>query len=404
MLSTSHLHAQSRIPPEVLTIFENSCAYSGCHMGRRAPRGLDLTEDRAYGNLVGVESSTKPQFLLVKPGDPDKSYIIKKLLGADDISGEQMPKGNEPLPPEQIQVITDWIRSLGPEPAPKSAEKVEPPKPRRRTAFPGVTVANLPTPQTPARGGFVYRISHRFRSPVRDGFDRLFGLDGGAYMMTQMGLPLSDNLYFTLARSAINATFELAGKWRFWQQMDSGWPPISAALVAGVAWATLKQVPDPSAPNGAFLPRTAGERFSLFAQLPVSKVLGDRLSLLLVPGILFNGNVSMTDEKPLVTLGVAGRWEMNRKYGLFVEWVPILSGAEDAAVVGGPRIEDGMRMLNDTFSVGMEIAVGGHVFHVFVTNSGGNTTNQYLSGGNFDFVDGEFRLGFNIYRHLDFPF
>ncbi|RMD94597.1 MAG: hypothetical protein D6814_14320, partial [Calditrichaeota bacterium] len=116
------------------------------------------------------------------------------------------------------------------------------------------------------------------------------------------------------------------------------------------------------------------------------------------------GNINLPDEDPLVTLGLGAKFNFNPTYALFVETVPILSGEESAAIVGTPRIENGKRIFNDTFTTGIEIKAGGHVFHVFITNSGGNTTNQYMSGGNFDFADGEFRLGFNIYRVLNYPF
>lgn len=39
-----------------------------------------------------------------------------------------------------------------------------------------------------------------------------------------------------------------------------------------------------------------------------------------------------------------------------------------------------------------------HVFQVFVLNTAGLTTPQYLPGGDLRMSDGEFRLGFNIFR------
>jgi hypothetical protein len=119
-----------------------------------------------------------------------------------------------------------------------------------------------------------------------------------------------------------------------------------------------------------------------------------------------NGNVAQSDEAALVTLGLAGKLNLGRKYALFAEFVPILSGADDAFVVGGvlPENDEGVPIFYDTFTTGIEISIGGHVFHVFVTNSGGNTTNEYMSGGNFDFAGGDMRIGFNIYRLLNYPF
>jgi hypothetical protein len=126
--------------------------------------------------------------------------------------------------------------------------------------------------------------------------------------------------------------------------------------------------------------------------------------VLAVPGILLNGNVALTNEDLLVTLGIAGKFSFNEKYGLFAEIIPILSGDATAATPGGPNIVNGQQVIYDTFNAGLEIKAGGHVFHIYVSNSAGNTTNQYMSGGNFDATNGDLRLGFNIYRILNYPF
>jgi hypothetical protein len=69
-----------------------------------------LLQGRAFQNLVGVASSGKPGATRVIPGDPDNSYLIKKLEGAPDINGTRMPRGNVVLEPGQILVIRRWIQ------------------------------------------------------------------------------------------------------------------------------------------------------------------------------------------------------------------------------------------------------------------------------------------------------
>ncbi|RMH81451.1 MAG: hypothetical protein D6681_18190 [Calditrichaeota bacterium] len=91
------------------TIFDVTCAISGCHLGASAPFGLDLSEGKARGNLVNVPSGERPELLRVKPGDPDSSYLVKKIEGAPDILGERMPRGRPPLSAEQIDLIRRWI-------------------------------------------------------------------------------------------------------------------------------------------------------------------------------------------------------------------------------------------------------------------------------------------------------
>ena len=84
-----------------------------CHsdVGRNASGGLVLLSGRAHDALVGRASTGKPGAIRVIPGDPDNSYIIKKLEGAPDIVGVRMPRGNGPfLTDGQILVIRRWIQ------------------------------------------------------------------------------------------------------------------------------------------------------------------------------------------------------------------------------------------------------------------------------------------------------
>lgn len=88
-----------------------------CHIGAGAPEGLQLDADHSYALLVGVPSAEQPNVLRVQPGDPDSSYIVRKLQGSSSISGGQMPLGGPYLPQSTIDVIRQWI-SAG---APKAA-------------------------------------------------------------------------------------------------------------------------------------------------------------------------------------------------------------------------------------------------------------------------------------------
>jgi hypothetical protein len=391
---------QDVLQEKVQEIVDEHCAFAGCHTGANAPNNLDMSEGMLVANLVGVKSAEGP-WLRVKPGDPANSYLIKKLRGTPGIKGERMPRGSKPLSPQEIAAFEAWIKSL------PAGMKAPAPKMEYARAFPGWTLANLQTAETLEKGAFLYRIAHKFNSPVSAGFDRLFGLDGGSSMLTQVAFPLSNNLAVTAERSKVNATFEIGAKWRFLRERTDGSMPISAALYTGVDWATIKGLTDPADPQGLkTLSRTAGERFAFFAQVPVSKQLAKRLALVVTPGILLNGNVRLDNEDPLFTLGVGGRVALSEKYALFAEIVPILSGDETAATVGSPPTKNGRLTYFDAFTSGLEIKVGGHVFHLFVSNSAGNTTNQYMSGGDFDVADDlrNLRLGFNIYRVLNYPF
>ena len=99
------------------TIFDTSCALSGCHAGSNALLGLDLTPGQSYASLVNVRSREVPDLFLVNPGQPDSSYLIHKLEGGNRMSAGtlRMPIGRDPLSGEQIETVRAWIAAGAPD-------------------------------------------------------------------------------------------------------------------------------------------------------------------------------------------------------------------------------------------------------------------------------------------------
>lgn len=94
-------------------IFTPIC--SKCHIGASAPEGLQLDADHSYDMLIGVSSAEEPSLLRIKPGDPDDSYLVRKIEGAAGIDGGQMPLGETPLPQAAIDAIRQWVTNGAPE-------------------------------------------------------------------------------------------------------------------------------------------------------------------------------------------------------------------------------------------------------------------------------------------------
>ena len=94
---------------EVSEVFAVSCAFSGCHSGGEPAADLSLEGDFA-ASIVGVASEQRPGFKLVDPGNPNKSYLLMKVRGDDEIISQQMPPGT-PLSAEQVEIIRAWIAS-----------------------------------------------------------------------------------------------------------------------------------------------------------------------------------------------------------------------------------------------------------------------------------------------------
>ena len=94
---------------EVSQIFAVSCVTSGCHSGGDPVAGLSLEGDFA-AHIVGVASEQRSDLKLVDPGNPDKSYLLMKVRGDDEIISQRMPPG-APLSAEQVEIIRAWIAS-----------------------------------------------------------------------------------------------------------------------------------------------------------------------------------------------------------------------------------------------------------------------------------------------------
>lgn len=84
-------------------IFNQSCAFSGCHAGSVNPS----LAGNSYSNLVNKISSTGIPY--IKPNDPANSYVLQKIIGSNGISGSRMPLSAQPLSNEQISTIEEWI-------------------------------------------------------------------------------------------------------------------------------------------------------------------------------------------------------------------------------------------------------------------------------------------------------
>lgn len=96
-------------------IFTPTCAKAGCHAASAASGGMVLEAGRAYGEIVNQPATGNSSFDRIEPGDPERSYMIKKLRGDPDITGSQMPlDAPGSLTREQMDGLVGWILAGAP--------------------------------------------------------------------------------------------------------------------------------------------------------------------------------------------------------------------------------------------------------------------------------------------------
>jgi len=253
--------------------------------------------------------------------------------------------------------------------------------PEHRMPFSGWKVINLPTDRTLDAGNWLFLISHRFNRPVNVGYSGFYGLDSGATMYLSLGYAITDRWLATLARTDREDNVELETRYGVVRETNPDWP-VGLAVQGAMNWVTQETGTESRW-------RSAAVKYT--GQVSLTRTVADQVGLAAVPGLTLNPNEERDGEDALVTLGLGARWKVQEKVAIVGEWTPILSGPNGASRY-------------DTWAAGVELTTAGHVFQVVMSNGLGLATDQYLSGGdlNGNVLDGNVRLGFNIFRVLDF--
>ena len=371
--------SERQLEARVADLFARSCAQAGCHAAPFPQQDMDLSVDHFYASTVGVPSKEQPEMLRVKPGDPENSYLIRKVKGDPSITGVPMPLIGEKLTAEEISLLEAWVRSIETVDEARAAA-APPPDP---LPFAGWRVVNVPSTRTVPAGSVLFGIQHRFNPPLSSGYDSFYGLDGSGIILLSLGYAFTDDLFVTLGRSNASDDVELQGKYRLVKQ---GRLPFEAAALTTLNWIS-EDVPS----EGRF----TSAAFKFTGQVILAREVTPNLGLAVAPGVTVNPSHESNADDVLLTLGLAGRWRFHGNLALIGEWTPILSGYTRTTTFGNVN-------RFDSWGGGLEIATAGHIFQIIVTNSIGIATDQYLNGGDLDIRDGDLRLGFNIYRILNF--
>jgi len=282
-----------------------------------------------------------------------------------------MPKGMAPLADEELQVIRRWIESFPREvwgdpaaPDPVPVATVRP--------FHDGFLANLPTTAPLGAKGFEFRIAHRFKAAASEaGGSELYGLDSGAWVSLGLAYGLSDIWELGLRHTNLEQANELYVKATPLRQAPEG-SPVSLAVIA--SGSHLHE-------EGRVHENRAG------AQVVVARRLADWLSVMAVPSYYKPLHyLDPDDDRGTLAIGVGAEWRIREEIAIITEWVGQI---------------DGVMAPYQSASIGVSVATARHSFQILLTNTSGTHTDLYLPGGDLDWGDGDFRIGFNLSRTWD---
>ncbi|MBI3246085.1 MAG: hypothetical protein HYZ50_06225 [Deltaproteobacteria bacterium] len=100
----------------VQQLFTQRCALSGCHTGGSPAQQLNLSTNKAFGNLVPIKSTEDSSRFRINPGDTAASYLYQKIIPGGSIIGSRMPLIGGFLSGAEIATIANWINAGAPPP------------------------------------------------------------------------------------------------------------------------------------------------------------------------------------------------------------------------------------------------------------------------------------------------
>ena len=222
------------------------------------------------------------------------------------------------------------------------------------------------------------RISHRF-GRLNSGFYELFGLDQ-AKIRIGLEYGLMKNCMIGFGRSTFNKSYDGYLKYVLLKQRDGiKKNPISLVSLSSFSLNSLKK----NQPNYPF-----SGRFSYANQLMIASKINSQLSLQLMPTLIHWNMVESNDDlNTIFVLGAGFRYLISKSISINSEYFY-------------RAFHDATNYYN-SFSIGLDIETGGHVFQLHLTNSMGMDEASFMTRTLNSWSEGGIHFGFNISREFN---
>lgn len=205
---------------------------------------------------------------------------------------------------------------------------------------------------------------------VRRGADQFFGLDDGANTRLGLEYGFDDTFSVGIGRMTLMKVVDFRAKSNILRQTTTGSTPLDLAVKASAGISTLSGM-------------EFSDRLSYFISVMAARKF-NKLSLQLSPMFAHFNTVSADQQHQLFGLGVVGAYELNDRFALSAEYLPVLSERNPGTY--------------DTMAIALNIDSGGHIFQIFFTSSQWHNEAYIMAHNEHRFLDGNFRFGFNINR------
>jgi opacity protein-like surface antigen len=233
--------------------------------------------------------------------------------------------------------------------------------------------------ENPPRGNLLFLITHHFGA-INSGYENLFGLKqatirlGLEYGVTSwlgigVGLNTLKNTWDGFVK--VKALRQSTGAKRM---------PVTLTILGSTAIYTTKWA-EPERKN------YFTSRISYASQVIIARKFGERLSLQLAPTYVHVNLVPTADDhNNIFAMGAGGRFKISQRVSINAEYYYLFP----KQITSTPAYS--------SFSTGVDIETGGHVFQIFLTNSMGENMESIITETTGTWFNGNIFLGFNISR------
>lgn len=267
-------------------------------------------------------------------------------------------------------------------------------------------IVNAQSNETVHKHDLVLYIAHRFDDIAGKygGVKTLFGLDNATDVMISFQYGISNRLTVGIGRykgapevrdlkvpfNSISQLWYGEIKYRLLEQTENNSMPFAITLYGNAVASSMAVNQNPSS-DAHF--NNFGDRWSFMAQAIIARKFSNKISFEVIPAYLRRDFVAFGDENNMFALGVGGRWQFSRTMAIIADaFLPFRSQSSKNYFMSNGII------FYAPISIGWEIVVDGHVFHINFTNANAISGNQMISYTTRDWGKGEFRWGFNLSR------
>ncbi len=250
--------------------------------------------------------------------------------------------------------------------------------------FKATRIINSPSVENLAMGLLDFRISHRF-GRLNEGATNFFGLDDAT---TRLGLDygITNWLMVGIGHTTLNKENDGSLKVKILRQKSSGMP-ITLSYYGDLGIQGTKAPILPAGDKYYF-----SNRLYFTNQLLIARKFNNWLSLQLMPTVVhYNLVDSAKYNNDVYAIGIGGRVKVSKRIAITGEYYYQLQGINAKA-------SDGTNLYYNSFSIGVDIETGGHVFQLMLTNSPGMTERSYIGQTTDSWKRGDLHFGFNISR------